>query len=116
MASGNVRLPINVIGLQAFAMSFEPRLDQAGNVRKDKSGADQWVVHCTVLVPEQSKPQNWSITVAGEPKGLATAMPVHIKDLMVSDWEMEGRQGLSFKASSVTPVTNSHPAPAAVKS
>jgi hypothetical protein len=58
----------------------------------------------TVVLPGEVRPQVWAVTVAGEPKGIPAGQAVGFSgDLVATEWEMDGRHGIAFRASGIHP-------------
>jgi len=107
MPAGNVHAPIRTEGLTAIFSGCEPDVDyNTGEVRIDRATGQQiWRVHLMVVLPGEVRPQVWSVKVLGEPKGIQPGEAVRISDdLVASEWEIDGRHGIGFKASSVAPL------------
>jgi len=105
MAAGNVHAPIKTEGLTAIFSGCEPDVDyNTGEVRIDRATGQQiWRVHLMVVLPGEVRPQVWSVKVLGEPKGIQAGEAVRIADdCVASEWEIDGRHGIGFRASSVT--------------
>ncbi|MBD0736438.1 hypothetical protein [Streptomyces sp. CBMA29] len=53
-----------------------------------------------------------NVSVAGEPSGVQLGMPVHVRDLVATPWENDGRHGVAFRAAEILPFSApSAPAP-----
>jgi hypothetical protein len=104
-----VHVPVRTEGLTAIASGYEPVVDYGtGEVRTDRvSGQPNYRVHLTVVLPGEVRPQVWSVTVPGEPKSLLVGQVVTITDLVATEWEIEGRHGIGFRAASIAPVSGS---------
>jgi hypothetical protein len=69
-------------------------------------------LHLTVFLAGESKPEVWTVKVAGQPPAISQGERVMVTGLMGSDWENNGRHGVSFRAESIAPVGASKaPAP-----
>jgi hypothetical protein len=103
MAAGNVHAPVRTEDLTAIFSGCEPLVDYGtGEVRTDRvSGQPFCRVHLMVVLPGEVRPQVWSVTAPGEPKGLQPGQVVGIADLVCSEWEIDGRHGIAFRASAV---------------
>jgi len=91
---------------------------RTGEVKIDEaSGETMHSVHVLVFIPDQPKPDVWTVRVIGEPKGVSQGQPVKIVDLVASDWEFQSEQGLrhgiSLRAAKVEALTVSAPSKAA---
>lgn len=109
MPAGNVHAPVRTEGLTAIFSGCEPVADFAtGEVRIDRAtGQPLYRVHLTVILPGEVRPQVWSVSVVGEPKGIQPGQVVGIDDLVATEWEIEGRHGIAFKASAIYPANAS---------
>jgi hypothetical protein len=100
----NVHVPVKTDGLTAITSGYEPvvRDRSTGEVATDReTGKTMYRVHLTVVLPGEVPPQVWSVRVIGEPKGLVAGQVVTMSGLVASEWEMEGRHGIGFRADSV---------------
>ena len=110
-----MQLPIKTEGQGAPAFvagGFEPVLKdrRTGELKIDEAtGQTIFAVHVMVFIPEQPKPDVWTVRVVGEPKGVAQGQPVKIIGLVATDWEFQSDQGLrhgiSLRAESIQPAT-----------
>jgi hypothetical protein len=100
-----IHIPVKTDGLTAITSGYEPviRDHKTGELAVDpKTGQTHYRVHVTVVLPGEVRPQVWSIRVLGEPKGLQAGQAVTMSGLIASEWEMEDRHGIGFRAESVT--------------
>ena len=106
-------IPVDVAAFTGFAcvMLPEPKLVdiETGEVRKDRrSGQTVYVVGvCAMRGRDSSVIQ---VSVVGEPAGLVLGGPVQVNELEASPWDRDGRSGVAWRASAVTPVLGT-PAP-----
>jgi hypothetical protein len=109
MPGGNVHAPIRTEGLTAIFSGCEPLADYGtAEMRVDRAtGQPLFRVHVTVILPGEVRPQVWSVTVIGEPTGLVPGQAVGFSDLVATEWEIEGRHGIAFKASAIFPANAS---------
>lgn len=84
----------------------------SGEVKLDRDGRRQWVVGVAVREPGSRKPVVVDVTTGTEPRGIGEGSPVRLMGLTASQWEMEGRSGISWKADEVLPAANPAAAPA----
>jgi hypothetical protein len=106
MPAGNVHAPIKTEGLTAIFSGGEPLADfGTGEMRIDRAtGQPLYRVYLTVVLPGEVRPQVWSVTVVGEPKGILPGQAVGFSgDLVATEWEMDGRHGIAFRASGIHP-------------
>lgn len=113
MAIKNV--PVDVGRLSGFTCSLlpAPYMDRdSGEPRTDReSGLPLYQVGVTVRLVGAREVETWTIQVPGEPVGLVEDEKVKVFDLSVAFWSRDGRSGMTYRASAITPVNA--PAPAA---
>jgi len=93
----------------------EAKTERDGRPVLDKaSGLQKFVVHLSVRDGDRVRPDQWTVTVAGEPK-IAVDSYVTLHGLVAYPWEHEGRHGISLRAEAIVPAQSSTPsaAPAA---
>lgn len=89
-----------------FVVVSEPRAkkDQRGAQRVDaRTGAMLWEL-ALVPIGDDVMSESITVTVDAEPKVAAGAF-VEVRDLIATSWEIEGRSGISYRASQVVPST-----------
>lgn len=89
-----------------FVVVSEPRAkkDQRGTQRVDsRTGALLWEV-ALVPIGDDVMSESLAVTVDAEPK-VAAGTFVEVRDLIATSWEIEGRSGISYRASQVLPST-----------
>ena len=87
-----------------FVVVSEPRTkkDQRGAQRVDaRTGAMLWEL-ALVPIGDDVMSESLTVTVDAEPKVPAGAF-VEVRDLIATSWEIEGRSGISYRASQVLP-------------
>ena len=95
-----MRLPVTTTGMTLIAGSLEPVIDfETKRQRADQNGELLFAIDVVALTDDG--PQIWPVRVAGEPKGIATGQPVVVHDLIAVPWEIDGRHGISFRASKI---------------
>jgi hypothetical protein len=108
-------VPVDTGRLTGFMCASVPqvRADRVtGEIRTDRAtGLPQYEVFVLVGVEGEREPSVISVRVAGEPAGLEIGKPVRLFDLIERKWEMDGRTGVTYSASAVTPVPASAGAP-----
>lgn len=105
-----MRLPINTDGLTIIAAGYEAALKDrnTGEIATDReTGQPLYNVYLTVFTSGDVRPQIWQVKVAGEPKGLAQGQFVRVSGLIASDWERDGRHGISLRAGAIVPAVTS---------
>ena len=108
------RIPVDVSRLAgALCVSApEVKADPAtGEVRTDKaSGQPVYLVGVSVKLAGERKAYVLDVQVPGEPVGVTEGSPVRLFDLVAVPWEVDGRSGLSYRASAVTAaIAGGHP-------
>lgn len=112
-----MRLPIDTSAL-SFMCSMPPEpVVEYENRNQPKLDRDGEPVFSMELIAMGAKgSQIFGVKFSGTPAvGLKQGVAVRVVDLVVSDWAIDGRHGLSFRATRVEPM-NGHAAPAPAKS
>jgi hypothetical protein len=109
-------IPVDLGKLDGFTLALVPAPytdRESGEVRKDReSGLPLYLVGVNVSNPDAREAYCLMIQVAGEPAaGLALNQVVKLYDLTASPWDRDGRSGVTYRASAITPAST--PAPAA---
>lgn len=100
-----MKLPIDTAGLNLVASTgAEPVIDFS--TRQQKADANGEPLNSVELVAfTDDGAQVFSVKFPGPPSlALKPGVPVKVAGLVVSDWSMNDRHGLSFRASKVEPV------------
>lgn len=107
-------IPVDVGRLDGFTLALVPAPyadRETGEARKDRdSGLPLFLVGVNVSNPEAREAYSLMIQVPGEPAGLALNQVVKVYDLTASPWDRDGRSGVTYRASAITPANA--PAPA----
>ncbi|WP_329061695.1 SCO3933 family regulatory protein [Streptomyces sp. NBC_01429] len=104
----NIPVDVSRLGSLMVVVPPEPRVNQdTGEVRKDREGNVIYVVGLSVRQKATRRADVIEVATPGEPAGLEEGMRVHVNDLVAVAWEIDGRKGTSFRASTVTPVAMS---------
>ncbi len=109
-------IPVDVSRLAGVMCVVAPEVKTdptSGEVKVDKDGRRLFVVGVALREPGSRKPSVIEVTTATEPRGIGEGVPLRLMGLTASQWEMEGRSGISWKADEVLPAAGSAPAPAA---
>ncbi|HEU5003446.1 MAG TPA: hypothetical protein VFW71_11805 [Actinomycetota bacterium] len=109
-----MRLPIDTSALQ-FVCSLPPEpVVEYENRNQPKVDRDGEPVFSMELIAMGAKgSQIFGVKFSGTPAaGLKQGMPVRVAELEVSDWAIDGRHGLSFRAGRIEPLNGHAPAPA----
>jgi hypothetical protein len=100
-------IPVDVGRLAGFACAMppEPYADRdTGEARTDReTGLPLYQVGITVRVSGTREAEVLTIQVPGEPVGVVVDEPVTLHGLTVAHWSREGRSGLTYRASAITP-------------
>ena len=110
-------IPIDLGKLSGFTLALVPApyLDRdSGEPRKDReSGLPLYLVSVNISNPEAREAYSVQIQVPGEPAGLVENQVVKVYDMTASPWERDGRSGVTYRASAITPANAPRPAPSA---
>lgn len=88
----------------------EGKVDRDGRPVLDKaSGLQKFAVHLSVRDEGRARPDQWTVTVAGEPR-IAVDSYVTLSGVVAYPWEHEGRHGISLRAEAIVPSQASMPA------
>ncbi len=103
-----IALPIETSKFTGIFCAVAPAVRLAnretGQPRIDRdTGLTTYQVGVCLMAGSQAEVIN--VTVAGEPKGVVQGLPVQVRDLAAVPWENEGRHGIAFRASAITPLT-----------
>ncbi|WP_442812626.1 hypothetical protein OG735_26390 [Streptomyces sp. NBC_01210] len=110
----NIPVDVNRLGTLMCVVPPAPRVNQeTGEVRKDREGNLIYVVGVSVRQQGNRRADVIEVAVPSEPAGIAEGVRVQVADLVAVAWEIEGRKGTSFRASSVTAVPAAPTAPSA---
>ncbi len=109
-------IPVDLGKLDGFTLALVPAPytdRESGEVRKDRdSGLPLYLVGVNVSNPDAREAYSLMIQVAGEPAaGLALNQVVKVYDLTASPWDRDGRSGVTYRASAITPASAPAPAP-----
>ncbi|WP_254406978.1 hypothetical protein [Streptomyces sp. GMY02] len=81
----------------------EPRMTPDGEARKDRDGNPVWVVGVSVRQQSTRRADVIEVAVSGQPQGITEGARLTVVDLVATSWEIEGRKGISFRASAIRP-------------
>lgn len=109
-----VALPIDTAKFTGIICAVDPapRLAnrETGQVRVDRQ-TGQTLYQVGLCLMAGTSADVVTVSVPGEPSGVQRGMPVQVRDLVATPWENEGRHGVAFRATEITPLT----APAPVR-
>ena len=99
-------IPVDISRLTGFMCASAPevRVDPTtGEVRTDRaSGQSLYLVGVVVKLAGTRLAYVLDVQVAGEPVGVVEGQPVRVFDLEARPWEVDGRSGMSYRASAIT--------------
>jgi hypothetical protein len=99
-------IPVDISRLTGFICVSAPeeRVDPTtGEVRTDReTGQPTYVVGVVCKIVGSRAAYVLDVQLVGEPVGLVEGAPVKIVDLDARPWEVDGRSGVSYRASSIT--------------
>jgi hypothetical protein len=99
-------IPVDVSRLTGFMCASAPevRVDPTtGEMRLDRdSGAPLYLVGVVVKLVGTRLAYVLDVQVAGEPVGIKEGQAVKLYDLEARPWEVDGRSGMSYRASAIT--------------
>ncbi|MGW6774054.1 SCO3933 family regulatory protein [Streptomyces sp. NPDC055037] len=98
-------IPVDMarLGSAMCVVPPEPRMTPDGEVRKDREGNPVWVVGVSVRQQSTRRADVIEVAVSGQPQGITEGARLTVVDLVATSWEIEGRRGISFRASAVRP-------------
>lgn len=99
-------IPVDISRLTGLMCASAPeiRVDPTtGEIRTDRaSGQPLYLVGVVVKLAGTRLAYVIDVQVAGEPVGVAEGQPVRVFDLEARPWEVDGRSGMSYRASAIT--------------
>ncbi|WP_181764189.1 hypothetical protein [Streptomyces albidus (ex Kaewkla and Franco 2022)] len=115
-----IQMPIRSLPLDASrfktvmcVVAPHPRVNRdTGEIRTDREGRPLYVVSVSVQHEDGQGASVLDVILAGEPQGITEGSRVIVTGLTANYWQMGDREGINFRASSVTP--ESSPASPAV--
>lgn len=106
-------IPVDVSKLEGFICVSAPELrvdPTTGEVRTDRVTREPlYLVGVVCRISGNRAAYVLDIQLVGEPAGLVEGQEVTVCDLVAVPWEVDGRSGMSYRASAITPA---HPAAA----
>jgi hypothetical protein len=99
---------MNMLKLDTTALRFrvdavEQKRDTAGNPVLDRETQQpKFTVHLSVRVPNRVRPDQWSVTVIGQPK-IAVDQYVVLHNVVAYPWEQGDRHGIALRAEAIAP-------------
>ncbi|WFB09604.1 hypothetical protein LRS74_23070 [Streptomyces sp. LX-29] len=109
------QIPVDTARLGALmcVVPPEPRTDRdTGQVRTDRDGRTQYLVGVAVRQMDARTTDVIEVVVPGEPMGITEGVRLRIDGLVATQWEIEGRKGVSWRATAVIPADAGPAAPA----
>lgn len=94
------------LGVLRCAVGPEPKITDfdSGEVKKDREGNTIYTV-AVMVRQDRRRVSVIEIAVPGEPKGVVEGVEVKVTGLEAFAWSMGDRHGVSFRASTLTPVS-----------
>jgi hypothetical protein len=94
---------VDTTGLRFRVDAVEQKRDVAGNPALDReSQLPKFTVHLTVRSPDRPRPDQWAVTVVGQPK-IAVDSYVTMHDVVAYAWEQGDRHGIALRAEAIAP-------------
>jgi hypothetical protein len=102
-------IPVDIARLVMFCVL--PPSEKVKNFKTGelamRDGKTLWQVTVSVTYTDtfgRPAADQMTVTVPGEPKGLAPGMPVQFLNLTADKWARDGREGIAFRADAAQPV------------
>jgi hypothetical protein len=96
-------LKLDTTGLRARVDAVEQKRDAAGNPVLDReTQLPKFTVHLTVRTPDRVRPDQWSVTVVGQPR-IAVDQYVTLHNVVAYPWEQGDRHGIALRAEAIAP-------------
>src|SRR5258708_7343543 len=102
-------IPVDISRLTGAICVSAPEVKadlETGQIRTDRaSGLPVYLVGISVKLAGTRKAYVLDVAVPGEPVGITEGAPVRLFDLEAVPWAMDGRSGISYKATAITAAT-----------
>jgi hypothetical protein len=96
-------LTVDTSGIRFRVDAVEQKRDAAGNPVLDReTQLPKFTVHLTVRIPDRPRPDQWSVTVVGQPK-IAVDSYVTLHNVVAYPWEQGDRHGIALRAEAIAP-------------
>jgi hypothetical protein len=96
-------LKLDTTGLRARVDAVEQKRDAVGNPVLDReTQLPKFTVHLSVRTPDRVRPDQWSVTVVGQPK-IAVDQYVTLHNVVAYPWEQGDRHGIALRAEAIAP-------------
>ncbi|MYQ60078.1 MULTISPECIES: hypothetical protein [unclassified Streptomyces] len=95
------------LGVIRCVIAPEPRTTPDGEVRRDREGTPQWITGLSVRQAQGRRTDIVHVTTSGQPQGITEGAPVRVVGFWASDWEVDGRSGVSYRAEGLEPAPGS---------
>ncbi|GCB53542.1 hypothetical protein [Streptomyces sp. NL15-2K] len=101
--------PIDITRLGAIRclIAPEPRTTPEGEVRRDREGNPLWITGLSVRQAEGRGLDTIHVTTSNQPQGLVEGAEVKVTNLWANEWAVGGRNGTSYRADAIAPVSGS---------
>jgi hypothetical protein len=99
-------VPLAAERFQARICVVAPRprvIPQTGEVRTDRNGRPEYTVSVSVTQEDGQDADMLKVVLAGEPPVITEGTPVTITGLTQNYWQMDERDGLTYRAEAVAP-------------
>jgi hypothetical protein len=94
-------LKVDTTGIRFRVDAVEQKRDGAGNPVLDRETQQpKLTVHVTVRLPDRPRPDQWSVTVVGQPK-IAVDSYVTMHNVVAYPWEQGDRHGIALRADAI---------------
>jgi hypothetical protein len=94
-------LRVDTTGIRFRVDAVEQKRDGAGNPVLDRETQQpKFTVHVTVRLPDRPRPDQWSVTVVGQPK-IAVDSYVTMHNVVAYPWEQGDRHGIALRADAI---------------
>src|SRR4051812_18693450 len=96
-------LKLDTTSLRFRVDAVEQKGDLAGNpVAGRETPHPKFTVDLTVRTPDRARPDQWSVTVIGQPK-IAVDQYVTLHNVVAYPWEQGDRHGIALRAEAIAP-------------
>jgi hypothetical protein len=96
-------LKVDTGGMRFRVDAVEQKRDVAGNPVLDReTQRPKFTVHLTVRIPDRARPDQWSVTIVGQPQ-IAVDSYVTMHNVVAYPWEQGDRHGIALRADSIVP-------------
>ncbi|MFJ4799911.1 hypothetical protein [Streptomyces murinus] len=110
--------PIDVarLGTIRCVVAPEPRTTPEGETRRDREGNPLWITGLSVRQAEGRRTDVVHVVTSGQPQGLTEGSEVRVTNLWANDWAVDGRNGTTYRADALSPMSGTGSGPASASS